>query len=163
MPGPRFRSLEDPECNVPLSSLGLKLDTLGSPLALAVKDLFAELKKAGYVVKPRVYLSLEWGVDDDSLAIGVPFYLAAPDLVALHRRCVGLVEGENRADILRYLRHEMGHVIGNAYKLVKTAKWKAVFGDPTLPYELEYEPDPLAEQYLAHLPGWRPMRYELIS
>lgn len=154
MPGPRFRSLDDPECNQPLSTLGLKLDTPGSPLALAVKDLYAGLKKAGYVIKPRVYLSLEWGVDDGTIAIGVPFYLADPDLIELHRRCVGLVEGENRADLLRYLRHETGHAIGNAYKLVGKARWKALFGDPKRPYELEYEPDPLAERYLAHLPGW---------
>ena len=68
-------------------------------------------------LQPRLYLSTEWGVPFETIAIAIPFYLARPDLTALQAERVGHVEGFNRADILRYLRHEMGHVVNYAYRL----------------------------------------------
>jgi len=50
-------------------------------------------------------------------------YLARPDLTALHAERVGHVEGFDRADILKYLRHEMGHVINYAYRLYDQEEW----------------------------------------
>ena len=74
-----------------------------------------ELHQVGIIrVRPRFYLSTEWGVPFETIAIAIPFYLARPDLTALHAERVGHVEGFDRADILRYLRHEMGHVVNYA-------------------------------------------------
>ncbi|MEA2691852.1 MAG: hypothetical protein QOJ16_1239, partial [Acidobacteriota bacterium] len=87
-------------------------------------------------------------------AIGIPFYLARPDLVAFHARQGGLVEGLNRADILKYLRHEMGHVVNYAYKLYEDEEWIRHFGPITRPYEEEYRPEPFSEKFVQHLPGW---------
>ena len=43
-------------------------------------------------------------------------------------------EGFNSVDILRYLRHEMGHVVNYAYKLYNDETWVKVFGSITQPY-----------------------------
>ena len=86
--------------------------------------------------------------------IGIPFYLAHPDLTALHGEQVGHIEGFNRADILRYLRHEMGHVVNYAYKLYDREAWVKLFGSITQPYREEYRPQPFSRRFVRHLPGW---------
>jgi hypothetical protein len=37
-------------------------------------------------LRPRFYLSSEWGVPFETIAIAIPFYLARPDLTALRCR-----------------------------------------------------------------------------
>jgi hypothetical protein len=86
--------------------------------------------------------------------IGIPFYLARPELTALHAEHRGFVEGVGRADILRYLRHEMGHVVNYAYKLYEDEEWTRQFGAFTQPYVDEYRPVPFSRRYVRHLPGW---------
>lgn len=113
-----------------------------------------ELEKAGLPIRPRCYLSTEWGVPFGTIAIGIPFYLARPDLTELHAERVGHVEGFNRADILRYLRHEMGHAVNYAYRLYDREDWVRLFGAITQPYLEEYRPSPFSRRYVRHLPGW---------
>ena len=105
-------------------------------------------------MRPRFYLSTEWGVPFETVAIAIPFYLARPDLTALHAERVGHVEGFDRADILRYLRHEMGHVVNYAYRLYDDEEWVKQFGSITQPYGEEYRPEPFSRRYVRHLPGW---------
>jgi hypothetical protein len=105
-------------------------------------------------LRPRCYLSTEWGVATGSVAIGIPFYLARPDLTALQLERVGHVEGFNAADILRYLRHEMGHVVNYGYRLYEQEEWVEYFGSITQPYVEEYRPEPFSRRYVRHLPGW---------
>src|SRR5205823_13584797 len=66
----------------------------------------------------------------------------------------GFVEGAGRADILRYLRHEMGHVVNYAYELYEQPEWVQHFGDIARPYVEEYRPEPFSRRYVRHLPGW---------
>ena len=89
----------------------------------------------------------------ETVAIAIPFYLARPDLTALHAERTGLVEGFDRADILRYLRHEMGHVVNYAYRLYDQEEWVKQFGSITQPYAEEYRPEPFSRRYVRHLPG----------
>ena len=105
-------------------------------------------------LRPRLYLSTEWGVVFNTVAIGIPFYLARPDLTALHVERHGHIEGFGPADILRYLRHEMGHVVNYGYKLYDEAEWVNLFGSITQPYVEEYRPAPFSRRYVRHLPGW---------
>jgi hypothetical protein len=89
-----------------------------------------------------------------TVVIGIPFYLARPDLTELHREEVGHVEGLSRQDILRYLRHEMGHVVNYAYKLYNDEEWVKLFGSITQPYLEDYRPQPFSRRFVRHLPGW---------
>src|SRR5688500_12474355 len=102
--------------DLPIRELGLRIE--GTALEPILDAFRAELAAAGIArVAPRFYLSTEWGVPFETIAIAIPFYLARPDLASLHAERAGMIEGEHREDVLRYLRHEMGHVVNYAYRL----------------------------------------------
>src|SRR3954471_16687666 len=139
--------------STPIRDLGLTIE--GTRLEPILAEFEEELHQAGITrVRPRFYLSTEWGVPFETVAIAIPFYLARPDLTALHAERVGHVEGFDRADILRYLRHEIGHVINYAYRLYDQEEWVKQFGSITQPYNEEYSPEPFNRRYVRHLPGW---------
>jgi hypothetical protein len=137
----------------PIRDLGLTIE--GTRLEPILQEFEAELRAGGLTrVRPRFYLSTEWGVPFETVAIAIPFYLARPDLTALHAERVGHVEGFDAADILRYLRHEMGHVVNYAYRLYDEEEWVKQFGSITQPYGEDYRPEPFSRRYVRHLPGW---------
>jgi hypothetical protein len=139
--------------STPIRDLGLTIE--GTRLEPILAEFMEELRQVGVTrVRPRFYLSTEWGVPFETVAIAIPFYLARPDLTALHAERVGHVEGFDRADILRYLRHEMGHVVNYAYRLYDQEEWVKQFGSITQPYFEEYRPEPFSRRYVRHLPGW---------
>ena len=80
--------------------------------------------------------------------------MARPELTELHDEEVGHIEGFNHADILRYLRHEMGHVLNYAYKLYDDESWVKLFGSITQHYREDYRPQPFSRRFVRHLPGW---------
>jgi len=132
----------------------LKLTIEGTPLEPVLREFEGELEARRIRVKPHVYLTTEWGVPFPSISIGVPFYLAHPDLTALHGERAGHLEGVGRVELLRYLRHEMGHVVSYAYRLYDEEEWVKLFGAMTQPYLEEYRPSPFSRRYVRHLPGW---------
>jgi plasmid stabilization system protein ParE len=133
----------------------LQLTIENTRLAPVIEEFRQELKAKGiYRVTPGFHLSTEWGVPFGTVMIGIPFYLARPELTELHREEVGHIEGFNRSDILRYLRHEMGHVINYAYKLYDGEQWVKLFGSITQPYLEDYRPQPFSRRFVRHLPGW---------
>jgi Putative zinc-binding metallo-peptidase len=136
----------------PIRDLGLKI--AGTRLEPVIDEFRAELAQRALRVAPRFHLSTEWGVPFGTVVIGIPFYLAHPDLTALHGEQVGHIEGFNRTDILRYLRHEMGHVVNYAYRLYDREAWVKLFGSITQPYREEYRPQPFSRRFVRHLPGW---------
>src|SRR5947207_6748992 len=137
----------------PMRDLGLKIE--GTALEPILRDFQAELERAGIRrLRPHFYLSTEWGVPFGTVSIAIPFYLARTELTALHAERRGHVEGTSRADILRYLRHEMGHVINYAYLLYEQEEWIKLFGSITQPYEEEFRPEPFSRRFVRHLPGW---------
>src|SRR5688500_15396909 len=139
--------------STPIRDLGLTIE--GTRLEPILAEFEEELRQAGINrVRPRWYLSTEWGVPFETIAIAIPFYLARPDLTALHAEKVGHIEGFNRTDILRYLRHEMGHVVNYAYKLYDLEAWVKLFGSINQPYREEYRPQPFSRRFVRHLPGW---------
>jgi len=147
----RFR--ESNLYGAPIRDLGLTID--GTRLAPVIDEFRAELAQRGIArVQPRFHLSTEWGVPFGTVVIGIPFYLARPELTALHGEQVGHIEGFNHADILRYLRHEMGHVINYAYRLYDMEAWVKLFGSITQPYREDYRPQPFSRRFVRHLPGW---------
>lgn len=137
----------------PIRDLGLTI--AGTQLEPIVVRFLAEIDGAGLSrIRPRIYLSTEWGVPADTIALGIPFYLASPELIDLHRAKGGLVEGTDAEDILRYLRHEMGHVVTHAYKLYDDPEWVGMFGSTTQPYRDHYRAVPFHPNFVSHLPGW---------
>ena len=137
----------------PIRDLGLQI--AGTRLEPIVAAFSLELERLGITrIKPNFYLSTEWGVAPDTIAIAIPFYLARQDLTQLHQERAGHVEGYTRNDILKYLRHEMGHVILYGYKLYDDKDWIERFGSVTQPYVEQYRPEPFSRRYVQHLPGW---------
>jgi hypothetical protein len=137
----------------PIRDLGLTI--AGTPLEPVLAQFQKELERAGIrKLKPHFYLSTEWGVPFNTISLAIPFYLARPDLMEVHAEQVGHLEGADRVDLLRYLRHEMGHVVNYAYKLYETEEWIKHFGSITQPYVEEYRPKPFSRRFVRHLPGW---------
>ncbi|MGE0354542.1 MAG: hypothetical protein AB7I33_06705 [Gemmatimonadales bacterium] len=145
--------------SVPIRDLGLTIT--GTRLEPIIAELESELERLGLTrVRPRCYLSTEWGVPFGTVAMAIPFYLARQELTEFHARRVGHVEGMGRADILRYLRHEMGHVVNYAYRLYEREEWVRLFGSIDEPYpEDEYRPKPFSRRFVQHLPGWYAQRH----
>ena len=136
----------------PIRDLGLRIE--GTPLEPVAAAFMKEVDALGMPFRPRLYLSTEWGVPMGTIAIAIPFYLARPDLTEMHSRRTGHLEGQSPTDILRYLRHEMGHVVNYAYLLYEDSVWTATFGAITQPYLEEYRPEPFSRRFVRHLPGW---------
>ncbi|HWM90763.1 MAG TPA: putative zinc-binding metallopeptidase [Thermoanaerobaculia bacterium] len=137
----------------PIRDLGLRIP--GTQLEPVLAEFEEELARAGILrVRPRFYLSSEWGVPFGTVAIAIPFYLSSRELTEVHAERTGHVEGLGRADLLRYLRHEMGHVVNYAYKLYEDEEWVKLFGAMTQPYREEYRPEPFSRRFVRHLPGW---------
>ncbi|HET9766766.1 MAG TPA: hypothetical protein VFS60_07955 [Thermoanaerobaculia bacterium] len=145
-----FRETHD--VSTPIRDLGLTIE--GTPLQPVVDEFLAEVHRLGLAVRPRPYLSTEWGVPFGTVAIAIPFYLASPELTALHEERTAFVEGTDRADVLRYLRHEMGHVVNYAYRLYERPEWVELFGPIGRPYREKYRPKPFSRKFVRHLPGW---------
>ena len=137
----------------PIRDLGLTI--AGTRLEPVVEEFERELVAVGIGrLRPRYYLSTEWGVPFETVAIAIPFYLANAELTTMHADRFGVVEGFDREDILRYLRHEMGHVVNYGYRLYNTEDWVKLFGSITQPYEEDYSPEPFSRRHVRHLPGW---------
>jgi hypothetical protein len=153
MPVQEFTAAPPNLLATPLRTLGLKI--AGSRLEPVIAEFLKELERVGIRrLRPHFYLSTEWGVPFDTISIAIPFYLARADLTALHAEHHGHVEGFNPADVLRYLRHEMGHVVNYAYRLYEQPEWVKLFGSITQPYLEEYRPQPFSRRFVRHLPGW---------
>ncbi|MEZ4411554.1 MAG: hypothetical protein R2910_01045 [Gemmatimonadales bacterium] len=139
--------------SMPIRDLGLTIE--GTRLEPVVDEFRRELEVLGLRrVSPRFYLSTEWGVPFETVAIAIPFYLAHEELEEMHAERAGHVEGQDREEILRYLRHEMGHVVNYAYRLYDRPEWEKLFGSMSEPYEDDYRPIPFSKKHVRHLPGW---------
>jgi hypothetical protein len=134
----------------PIRALGLKLE--GSLLQPFVDRLYREMEQKGLEkFHPAVYLTDEWGCPSGEPVIGIPFYLARPDLAALEKETNDL---EDAREIMMYLRHEAGHAFNYAYRLHRMPEWKQLFGPFRRPYHDNYRPVPFSKNYVRHLAGW---------
>src|SRR5215469_17045798 len=134
----------------PVRELGLKVE--GSPIEPCVQQLYRELEKKKLMkFRPPVYLTDEWGCPSGEPVIGLPFYLANPDLAQLEREMNDL---EDAREIMMYLRHEAGHAFNYAYRLYNRPEWKHIFGWFRRPYRENYRPVPFSRNYVRHMAGW---------
>ncbi|MDB4989598.1 MAG: hypothetical protein JWN04_4776 [Myxococcaceae bacterium] len=135
-----------------VDELGLTIE--GTRLEPLVAQLYRELAAAEISLRPRVFLSDEWGCPEGIAAIGVPFYLADERLSRLEKEVMESIEAETDAEILAYLRHEAGHAFNYAYRLHESEEWHALFGPYSRPYREHYEPNPFSQNYVRHISGW---------
>jgi hypothetical protein len=133
-----------------VNELGLKLE--GSVLEVLLRELEYELLQKGIrKLKPRAYLTDEWGCPEGVPIIGIPYYLADERIRAAAEE---VVEGETESEILLYLRHEMGHVFNYAYRLYTRPDWTELFGPYARPYVESYRPQPFSRDFVRHIAGW---------
>ena len=134
-----------------ISDLALRIP--GTSLEPLIGELYQELENVGISFKPETYLSDEWGCPSTVPVIGIPFYLADPELCALEEEITGF-EVEDNAEVLSYLRHEAGHAFNYAYRLYAMRSWRDTFGSFSRPYRDEYKPIPFSTKYVRYTPGW---------
>jgi len=134
----------------PICELGLKIE--GSPVENFVQRLYRELEgKKLTKFRPACYLTDEWGCPSGEPVIGIPFYLADPELAKLEKETNDL---EDAREIMMYLRHEAGHAFNYAYRLHRTPEWKQLFGSFRRPYHDNYRPIPFSRNHVRYLAGW---------
>ena len=132
----------------------LKLTLEGTWLDDCVAELHQELARRGIRVRPHAWLSDEWFSSEATPGIAIPFYLAHPRLMRLERKKIIDVEGGTRAECMRILRHEAGHVMQHSYQLQRRRKWQQLFGHSSTDYPDYYRPNPASRSYVQHLRLW---------
>ncbi len=136
--------------NTRICDLRLRLE--GSPVEKYVQRLYKELEQKGLKkFHPLFYLTDEWGCPSGEPIVGIPFYLAHPELAALEAQVNDL---EDSREIMMYLRHEVGHAFNYAYGLHKTAEWRELFGPYRRSYRDNYRPVPFSKKFVRHMAGW---------
>lgn len=132
----------------------LKLTIEGTWLNRRLKDLQKELDERDIRVRPHVWLSDEWFSPDGTPGFAIPFYLAHPRLMELERKTIMEVEGGTLHECMRIMRHEMGHVVQNAFRLNRRRRWQQLFGPSSKHYPSYYKPNPASRNFVQHLRLW---------
>jgi Putative zinc-binding metallo-peptidase len=130
----------------------LKLHLTNTLLERYIGQLYDELEARGVSLRPPCYLSDQWGCPSGVPVIGIPFYLADPNLLQIEDALGAGAESER--DIMMYLRHEAGHAFNYAYRLYEGDEWRKLFGDYAKPYVDTYKPHPFSRKYVVHISGW---------
>jgi hypothetical protein len=104
--------------------LGLTLAR--SDFAPRLRTLRGELRAAGIALWPRFYLSTEYGCYERTANIGVLFTDGFAATRREARRHGVVVRGA--AEVLRTLRHEVGHAFCYVHRLFATARFRRLFG-----------------------------------
>ena len=133
----------------------LKLPFRGTWLADCMRELNARARcAAAQAVRPHAWLSSEWFSPSNTPGIAFPFYLAHPRLMRLERKMIIDVEGGTRAECMRILRHEAGHVVQHSYALHRRRRWQRLFGRSSKRYPRYYRPNPASRNFVQHLRLW---------
>ncbi len=120
-------------------------------LAQYKQTLQRELKSYGIAFDFHLWVSDEWFCPDGVPGFALPFYLFNPQLMKIHKYETGAVEGRTEFEILKLMRHELGHAIDNAYGLRKSKERQRVFGSPNREYPEHYNPQIYSRNYVHYL------------
>jgi hypothetical protein len=115
------------------------------------KQLRREMKAYGLSYDFHLWVSDEWFCPDGVPGFALPFYLFNPQLMQIHRQETGTVEGKNDSEILKLMRHELGHAIDNAFALRRDPDRQRVFGSPHTEYPVAYSPRVYSRNYVHYL------------
>jgi hypothetical protein len=143
---------EEALLELPVKSLKVRLE--GTWAADCLRDVNAELKAKGILLKMHGWLSDEWFSPTETPGVAFPFYLAHPRLMRLERKMMLEVEGGTRRECMQLLRHEAGHVVEYAFGLHKRKRFQRLFGRANARYPDRYKADPSSKKYVQHLRRW---------
>lgn len=135
-----------------LCDLDLRLE--GTALQHRVDRLHDELRRAGLVFRPYVWLATDWFTPEGTTGFAVPFYLAHRRLVRLEHAQMFEAEGSSHDWCMKLLRHEAAHAFDNAYRLHRRVDWRRTFGHYSAPYRTAYHVKPTSKHYVQHLGWW---------
>lgn len=113
--------------------------------------LTQELAAKGLKVQFHMWVSDEWFCPDGVPGFALPFYLFNPNVAKIHKQEMGFIEGKNEKEILKLLRHELGHAIDNAFALRKLRDKMEVFGSSKQEYPDYYQPKKHSRNYINYL------------
>ncbi len=102
----------------------------GSRMEKLIRSIRQELSKKKFTLKPVFYLSDEFGCVQNTINIGIPFYMAHSELEKLNQS-FGSEKHQTLTDfqIKALLRHECGHAFFYAYEIYKNRQAQNLFGN----------------------------------
>ena len=143
---------DDELLDMRICDLGLSLQD--TPLEDRIDQLNQEIRDRDLRFRPHCWLSDDWYSPDGVPGIAIPFYLAHPRLIRLERKQLLEVEGGTKTWCMKILRHEAGHAIDTAFNMRRKARYRQVFGKPSMPYPEYYRPKTQTRDYVLHLDMW---------
>lgn len=132
-----------------VKDLGLRIKA--SAVEPMIEQLYTELEAEGISFRPQCYFSDEWLCPDKIPMIGIPFFLAYPNLTKIEQKMMLDVEGGDEKEFMKLLRHECGHALNYAYELYKRTRWRQLFGRFSTTYSDSYEFQPYSRRFVVHL------------
>lgn len=107
-----------------IADLGLDLE--GSMFRILIDRVEHELLEVGIRLRPRFYLSTEYGCIERSRTIGLLWTDGFPVFQRL-ARAQG-IRTRTHTEILKTLRHEIGHAFCYSHRLYRTRAFRSLFG-----------------------------------
>ncbi len=113
--------------------------------------LQSELKAQGVFFEFHVWVSDDWFCPDGVPGFALPFYLFNPLLMDIQKKEMGFIEGRTDREILKLMRHELGHAIDNAFGLRKVLARVECFGSSLVAYPKTYSPKKYSRRFVNYL------------
>lgn len=129
----------------------LSLEPIG-PIADAFDAVGAEMRGHGIVFEPRFYFGDgDFWTTDRGISINIPWFLSNPTLWRLAN--LRKETAYTHDQVLRCLRHEIGHAVNYAFELWRLPAWTRLFGDFNQPYREGFAADVRSEDHVEYLSG----------
>ncbi|MDD0851865.1 putative zinc-binding metallopeptidase [Halobacteriovorax sp. GB3] len=120
---------------------------------LCVMQVQKELRERGILFEIKTYIGDDWYCLDHQIAISIPFYLYDRSLFRYIKKYTCAAEGGSQKEVLKILRHEVGHALENAFLLKENSKRVLAFGDSSKKYPRRYFAKASRYDYVHHLGG----------
>ncbi len=103
----------------------LKLKIKGSILETCIEKAQEDARKCGVELEPKFYLSDGYGCIEGTTIIGLGFWDADKTIREILRETKDIYRDEG--DILRLIKHEIGHAFCYAHKLYRLKEFREIF------------------------------------
>jgi hypothetical protein len=107
---------------------------LSSFILGCINEVYVELDQKGILFKPKYYITDIWGVTNKVPILGIPYSYCYPIFKVIEEDNISF-DMSNRNEILKTIRHEIGHCFCYAYMLYERLDWNVMFGNFYKPYK----------------------------